>query len=312
MLAGSISHTTYKRQMKTKIFCGQCGTENPRENNFCLKCGHKLVHAMDSLTVTETKPATSSDYFDIKGTLQRLIRTSGFSIISIGDYYVQFSNDLIKRQLCYEAVSSFFLPSVGNKDKEFKELGFTHDPSGNYYKFISHADFSADQTAQEIKTIFETIYKINFSSYKIENDFEDAPIAQTFQAKQTTATTSYQNQNKNYVFLAIIIIAVIIGICAMSGDSKEAGSDKTEIVSNSAFDASVYQVECYLKREYLKDPDSYEGIEWSKVQKDNSNSLYKYYVRHKYRAKNSFGGYVVEEKIFYLDQSGNVVRVIDF
>jgi hypothetical protein len=297
--------------MDNKTFCGQCGTENPKENNFCFKCGHKLVHAMDGLTVTETKPTTSSDYLDIKETLQRLIKTNGFSTILIRDYYVQFSNDLIKKQLYCEAVSSVFLPSVGNKDNEFKQLGFTHDPSGNYYKFISHADFSADQTVEEMKTIFETIYHINFSSYKIESDFEDVPITQPVQAAQATSTTN--NQNKNYGCLAVIIIAVVIGIYgAMSGDSEKTSSDNTEIVSNSAYDASVYQVEQYLKREYLKDPDSYEGIEWSKVQKDNTNSLYKYYVRHKYRAKNGFGGYAVEEKIFYLDQSGNVVNVTDF
>ena len=299
--------------MDTKTFCGQCGTENPRENNFCFKCGQKLVHLTDGLPITETKPAISPDYLDIKETLQRLKRTSGFSIISIGDYYVQFSNDLGKKQLYCDAVSSICLPSVGNKDKEFEQLGFTNDPSGNYYKFISYTDFSADQTVQEIKIIFETIYKINFSNYNIENDFEDVTIAQTFQATQTTATTRNQNQNKNYGCLVIIIIAVIIGIYgAMSGDSGEAGSDNTEIVSNSAYDGSVYQVERYLKTEYLKDPDSYESIEWSKVQKDNSNSLYKYYVRHKYRAKNGFGGYVVEQKIFYLDQSGNVVNVKDY
>lgn len=297
--------------METKTFCGQCGTENPKENNFCFKCGHKLVHATDGLTVNETKFTTSSDYLDIKETLQRLIKTNGFSTILIGDYYIQFSNDLIKKQLYCDAVSSVFLPSVGNKDKEFKQLGFTHDPSGNYYKFISHADFSADQIVEEMKTIFETIYQVNFSSYKIESDFEDVPTTQTAKTTQATATTN--NQNKNYGCLAIIIIAVVIGIYgAMSGDSEKAGSDNTEIVSNSAYDASVYQVEQYLKREYLKDPDSYEGIEWSKVQKDNTNSLYKYYVRHKYRAKNGFGGYVVEEKIFYLDQSGNVVSVTDF
>jgi len=299
--------------MDTKIFCGQCGTENPRESNFCFKCGHKLTHTADGLTETETKPATSPDYLDIKDTLQELIKRDGFTIISIGDYYVQFSNDRGKKQLYCDAVSSVFLPAVGNKDKEFKQLSFTPDPNGNYYKFIPHTNFSADQTVQEIKSIFETIYHINFSSYKIETTFEDAAITQTFQTAQSTATTSNQNQNKNYGCMAIIIIALVLGIyAAMSGDSKKTNSDNTEIVSNSAFDASVYQVERYLKREYLKDPDSYEGIEWSKVQKDNSNSLYRYYVRHKYRAKNGFGGYAVEEKVFYLDQSGNVVSVEDF
>lgn len=57
----------------------------------------------------------------------------------------------------------------------------------------------------------------------------------------------------------------------------------------------------YLKREYLKDPDSYKPIDWEFTQSGD-----KYYVRHKYRAKNSFGGYVVEEKTFVFDTDGNM------
>ena len=36
-----------------------------------------------------------------------------------------------------------------------------------------------------------------------------------------------------------------------------------------------------------------------------------FYVRHKYRAKNGFGGYVVANQLFHLDFSGNVVDVKD-
>lgn len=77
-------------------------------------------------------------------------------------------------------------------------------------------------------------------------------------------------------------------------------------VENSSWDGSVRQVEKYLKNT-LKDPKSYESIEWSEVQKDGSN----YKVRHKYRAKNSFGGYVVSNQIFVINRQGEVVNVID-
>lgn len=232
--------------MEDTIFCGQCGTENPKENNFCFKCGHKLVHTTDGLTLTETKSAKSFDYLDIKETLQRLIKTNGFSIISIGDFYVQFSNNLSEQQLHFEAVSNVFLPSVGNKDREFNQHSFTRDNDSNYYKFISHTDFSADQTVQEIKTIFETIYHINFVSYKIESDFEDAQVAQTV---EPIATTNNQNQNKNYGCLAIIIIILVLGIYgAMSGDSEKTGSNNTEVVSNSAYDASVRKSKTFATR----------------------------------------------------------------
>lgn len=77
-------------------------------------------------------------------------------------------------------------------------------------------------------------------------------------------------------------------------------------VKNNKWNGGVKQVEDYLERT-LRDPDSYESIEWSEVkQKDDG-----YYVRHKYRAKNGFGGSVVTNQLFHLDFSGNVVEVKD-
>ena len=46
-----------------------------------------------------------------------------------------------------------------------------------------------------------------------------------------------------------------------------------------------------------------EAIEWSKVISRPEGG---FMVRVKYRAKNSFGGFVIEEKIFTLDAEGNV------
>jgi hypothetical protein len=87
-------------------------------------------------------------------------------------------------------------------------------------------------------------------------------------------------------------------------------STPVEVVANSSWDGSVYQVERYL-RNNLKDPDSFEAIQWSPVIKIPAVAQlpYSYAVRCKYRAKNSFGGYVVEEKLFSLDSKGNVVAV---
>ena len=84
--------------------------------------------------------------------------------------------------------------------------------------------------------------------------------------------------------------------------------DKKALVVNSGWDGSVYQVKSYLKSN-LKDPGSYDGIEWSKVLQRSENG---YMVRHKYRAKNSFGGYVIENKIFYLTEYGDVYYTEDY
>jgi len=76
-------------------------------------------------------------------------------------------------------------------------------------------------------------------------------------------------------------------------------------VENSTLDGSVLQVKNYLKNT-LADPKSYDGIEWSPVQKTSDG----YKVRHKFRAKNSLGGYVIEEHIFVLNEYGEVIDVI--
>ena len=56
------------------------------------------------------------------------------------------------------------------------------------------------------------------------------------------------------------------------------------------------QVRYYLKEFYLKDPDSYESVDWSDIRKTDNG----YCVTHKYREKNIFGAYVTEYKTFYL------------
>lgn len=75
-------------------------------------------------------------------------------------------------------------------------------------------------------------------------------------------------------------------------------------IANSPWDGSVYEVKSYLNKT-LKDPKSYEGIEWSNVTEKEGY----FFVRHKYRAKNSFGGYVIETCIFKLDDNGSVIAV---
>ena len=98
-----------------------------------------------------------------------------------------------------------------------------------------------------------------------------------------------------------IAITIFIFTLYIIGANTDPNAISTPI-ENSEWDGSVAQVKQYLKRN-LKDPDSYEGIEWSKVTKVGNQ----YKVRHKYRAKNSFGGYVIEEFIFTLNEDGNVI-----
>jgi hypothetical protein len=116
--------------------------------------------------------------------------------------------------------------------------------------------------------------------------------------------------------LLAIIFAYQAGIGGYLSDylSSRGSESRTpaprEAVAKSAWDGSVRQVETYLKRN-LKDPGSFDAIEWSAVEKIDLPT-HKYQVRCKYRAKNSFGAYVISNQIFYLDKDGNVVNARDF
>ena len=69
-------------------------------------------------------------------------------------------------------------------------------------------------------------------------------------------------------------------------------------------------VRVYLKRHYLKDPDSYEGISWEAFgiyNKDNNT----YFALHKYRAKNKLWRLRGGRETFVLDSDGNVIKVVD-
>ena len=94
---------------------------------------------------------------------------------------------------------------------------------------------------------------------------------------------------------------------------NEAQSIINEIGSkpkNSVWDAAIKPVVDYLKAN-LKDPDSLEFIEWSQVILQEVQGKKYWAVRVKYRAKNSFGGYVVEEKLALI-QHDTVVRMLDY
>jgi len=79
---------------------------------------------------------------------------------------------------------------------------------------------------------------------------------------------------------------------------------------NSAWDASITIVKDFLKYN-LKDPDSVQYDEWSNVVLSNWNGKKCWAVRCRYRAKNSFGGYVLSNKIFYV-KNNQVIGYKDF
>ena len=121
-----------------------------------------------------------------------------------------------------------------------------------------------------------------------------------------------KKNKKRLQWIAVLIFLCIVSIFNISTPPN--GNNRIENYGNNKGGLSqtdaMAGVRIFLKRHYLKDPDSYEGISWEAFGVYNKNND-TYFALHKYRAKNSYGGYVVEEKLFVLDSDGNVIKVIE-
>ena len=105
----------------------------------------------------------------------------------------------------------------------------------------------------------------------------------------------------------LAIMGAGLATCTGGKEAKKA-KEPREVVYNSPWDGGVRQVERWMARN-LKDPDSFEAIEWGGVVKTDKGG---FLVRVKYRAKNSFGGYGIDHKLFALSSKGEVLLVTDY
>ncbi|NCT93120.1 MAG: hypothetical protein GXC72_01745 [Chitinophagaceae bacterium] len=275
------------------------------------------------------------EYFNqLKELLTKLKNNQGHFIIQNGKmdaensggngYYCQLVKDSPKDLIRFEAVSHYFEKSLNkNLKPKFAALGFSLEKDENYAKdILLNSDRDVENTASEIVQIFEEIYNSDeHSVYDFDDQIEAIPekpkkrkttsnpaVSQPVQPPATTPKLSGR------AWILIISLA-IVGYVTFFGDDNKKSSSSKEVVYNSEWDASVQQVVDYLKSNYLNDPDSYKAVEWSNVVKLNDTKqvgFASYQVRHKYRAKNAFGGYITEEKLFKFDYQGNIVEVRDW
>lgn len=135
--------------------------------------------------------------------------------------------------------------------------------------------------------------------------------AQKRQDGTQTVPSAPKSDTMVNVSVVLVLVAVVWFIFSLISNAREArireaaAAPLVEVVSNSAWDGSVSQVEQWLQRN-LKDPRSFEAIEWGKVVKTDTGFL----VRCRYRAKNSYGGYAIEEQFFALSPSGAVTGAV--
>lgn len=310
--------------MTNHIFCVTCCFSNKISNNFCSNCGKQLIKPVESVTLdSDTKVDINFDNYEVlKNKLIELAELTGYITVSIGHKFVQFLVESDRKHLFVD------LGTIDNIPDGYIEVlakkGFV-DNQGFINKKISldNKDTAVEQALIDTKFIIEIAFALNpLEKFIYKAKKGRKKIVADTDADSTLHKVNVENKNKTTnngkaIFFIILIGIILIGYCSeKSGNSNNNSGNRdeaieTEIVTNSPYDASVRQVEDYLKNQYLKDPDSYQSISWSTVV-IQQNKDYKYFVRHNFRAKNSFGGYVVESKIFYLDANGTVVDVKDF
>lgn len=120
-------------------------------------------------------------------------------------------------------------------------------------------------------------------------------------------------RNKQFGCGTIIVIIIFASFIYSQFSEKttptkasQSPQDPRKVTIEKAFspwDGSHRQLESYIKKN-LKDPDSYQHIETRYA--DNGNTIT---VTTKYRAKNSFGGYVIESSVATANIDGTLITV---
>lgn len=236
--------------------------------------------------------------------------------------YCQVYRDEHTSEYIFEAESHYNNERINpDLNISFQELGFTLKKNENYSKIITlNSEKDIENIISEVELIFDQFYEADkLNPYEIDleipiSNAEFSPqLNPQFNKKPKTFKSNKINLNKYFKASpktwAIIIVGIIFCYFIFFNNNEKINLD---IVRNNELNSSVYQVTNFLKHDYLNDPDSYEPISWSEVIRINDIDkvgVPTYQVRHTFRAKNGFGGYVVEYKVFKLDYKGNVVYI---
>lgn len=187
-------------------------------------------------------------------------------------YYFRISNQDFEKEISQDALRAVEL--LGNTmPSDSEHFAWTWDVDGSNYRRVYYYTWVHDNLVVEAE--------------RRNNGVEEMSVSYT---NQPVVRRKFYRKAKE----------------ARNDYLENGGTPRSTKVTNSDWDGSVSQVEDYLSKN-LKDPDSYESIEWFKVVEKSDG----YYVKHKYRAKNSFGGYVINCQLFHLNRRGEVIEVID-
>jgi hypothetical protein len=129
----------------------------------------------------------------------------------------------------------------------------------------------------------------------------------------TPFTSQTKNQQKSFYLKPAIFIVMLVLLTGAGYlfvvNRKEIKRPETVAAQP---DGSVEQVVKYLKETELENPDSFTAIHWSKLQKSTDMlGITTYKVALIYKAKNTKNEFIMDSKIFELDESGNIMFAMD-
>lgn len=93
-----------------------------------------------------------------------------------------------------------------------------------------------------------------------------------------------------FALVAFIFMGTVVTKCNKDSSERSHVENYNDNSLNHQILAKNY-LKDYIKKNYIKDPDSFEEVSYSSIYNYERNC---YVVDLKYRAKNSLGGYVLE------------------
>ena len=240
-----------------------------------------------------------------------------YSFSMTEDEFYKHSKKLVEKNILTKIGDNYYYKYITNKgvNVEFYVDGWFYEDRLYDLQFRIGHDFISDSI---FKAIDEDLISKFDSTYKRIGYWKDYPerkerivINDWFKGNQIIEYITFNPPGYmpriNYYNAPIKKITSEISYQKLQDESRARSRMKEAGIENNTYDGSVSKVEAYLKSN-LKDPKSYESVEWSNVTPTDNG----YMVRHKYRAKNSFGAYELMNQVFYLDGNGEVIAVSDY
>lgn len=119
--------------------------------------------------------------------------------------------------------------------------------------------------------------------------------------------------NKKYIWIGVVALVIGLGAYRYYNPDPQLKKEYEESINREKVEATKKAkldslILCYVRAEKtlkkaIKDPDSYEEIEKEHYFLKDPTAKKHIQVRIKYRAKNSFGGFVVDTQCFNFDKS---------